>query len=163
LFTLPKANIVYITKHQEHIETNTINVRKVSRETLELVMNIAASGSLSSVPNGRIIDFEIAELKSLPFQDSLYLWVRGRMPLGAFEVTLAPRIYHDRPEYWGIEVAIVASPTADNDQGVADKQVNEASTMFERSVPLSGVTGSRGITVIGANQVKRIEITSESF
>jgi hypothetical protein len=85
------------------------------------------------------------------------------MPLGAFEVTLAPRIYHDRPEYWGIEVAIVASPTADNDQGVADKQVNEASTMFERSVPLSGVTGSRGITVIGANQVKRIEITSESF
>ena len=126
-------------------------------------MNIAASGSLSSVPNGRIIDFEIAELKTLPFQDSLYLWVSGRMPAGSFEVTLAPRIYHDRPEYWGIEVAIVATQAAANDQKVVDAQVNEAPSMFERSVPLSGVTGSRGISVIGANQIKRIEITGESF
>ncbi len=126
-------------------------------------MSNAASGSLSSVPNGRIIDFEIAELKTLPFQDSLYLWVRGRKPSGNFEVTLAPRIYHDRPEYWGIEVTIVATPAADNDQGVVDISGNEASAVFERSVPLTGVTGSRGITVIGANQVKRIEITGESF
>ena len=126
-------------------------------------MNIATSGSLSSVPNGRIIDFEIAELKTLPFQDSLYLWVSGRMPAGSFEVTLAPRIYHDRPEYWGIEVAIVATQAAANDQKVVDAQLNEAPSMFERSVPLSGVTGSRGISVIGANQIKRIEITGESF
>ena len=126
-------------------------------------MNIAASGSLSSVPNGRIIDFEIAELKTLPFQDSLYLWVSGRMPTGSFEVTLAPRIYHDRPEYWGIEVAIVAKQAAASDQKVVDAQANETRAMFERSVPLSGVTGSRGISVIGANQIKRIEIAGESF
>ena len=126
-------------------------------------MNIATSGSLSSVPNGRIIDFEIAELKTLPFQDSLYLWVSGRMPAGSFEVTLAPRIYHDRPEYWGIEVAIVATQAAIKDQKVVDLLANEAPSMFERSVPLSGVTGSRGISVIGANQIKRIEITGESF
>ena len=126
-------------------------------------MNIAASGSLSSVPNGRIIDFEIAELKTLPFQDSLYLWVSGRMPAGSFEVTLAPRIYHDRPEYWGIEVAIVATQAAIKDQKVVDPLANEAPSMFERSVPLSGVTGSRGISVIGANQIKRIEIAGESF
>ena len=126
-------------------------------------MNIAASGSLSSVPNGRIIDFEIAELKTLPFQDSLYLWVSGRMPTGSFEVTLAPRIYHDRPEYWGIEVAIVAKYAAANDQKVVVAQANETRAMFERSVPLSGVTGSRGISVIGANQIKRIEIAGESF
>jgi hypothetical protein len=126
-------------------------------------MNIAASGSLSSVPNGRIIDFEIAELKTSPFQDSLYLWVKGRMPLGHFEVTLAPRIYHNRPEYWGIEVAIVSVPAPANDPGVVDVKNAETGTMFERSVPLTGVTGSRGITVIGANQIKRIEITGKTF
>ncbi len=131
-------------------------------------MNSAASGSLSSVPNGRIIDFEIAELKTSPFQDSLYLWVKGRMPSGHFEVTLAPRIYHHRPEYWGIEVAIVSVPHPANDPGFMALQDNEAKKMFERpmferSVPLTGVTGSRGITVIGANQVKRIEITGEPF
>jgi hypothetical protein len=126
-------------------------------------MNIAASGSLSSVPNGRIIDFEIAELKTLPFQDSLYLWVSGRMPARGLEVTLAPRIYHDRPEYWGIEVAVVAKPKAANDSQIGAVDAEPAAIMFERSVPLSGITGIRGISVIGANQIKRIEITSKSL
>lgn len=126
-------------------------------------MNIAASGSLSSAPNGRIIDFENAELKTLPFQDSLYLWVSGRMPVGCLEITLAPRIYYDRPEYWGIEVAVVAKPKAANDSEIGAVDATTASVMFERSVPLSGITGSRGISVIGANQIKRIEITSKSL
>jgi hypothetical protein len=130
-------------------------------------MNIAASGSLSSVPNGRIIDFEIAELKTLSFQNSLYLWVSGLMPAGSFEVILAPRIYHDLPEYWGIEVTIVATLAAINDMGNDPGDIDAAGiaapTIFERSVPLAGITGSRGVAVIGANQVKRIEIASESF
>lgn len=125
-------------------------------------MKIAASGSLSSVPNGRIIAFEIAELKTLPFQDSLYLWVSGRMPAGSLEVTLAPRIYHDRPEYWGIEVAVVAKSKAENDRDIGAIATATEAVMFKRSVPLSGITGSRGISVIGANQIKRIEITSKS-
>ena len=125
-------------------------------------MNSASSGSLSSVPNGRIIDFEIAELRKLPFQDSLYLWVRGSLPETGFEARLAPRIYHDRPDYWGIEVAVIHAPhvtslTPANDVGGADTTL-----VFERSVPLTGITGVRGITVIGANQVKQIEITGES-
>jgi hypothetical protein len=118
-------------------------------------MNSSSSGSLSSVPNGRIIDFEIAELRKPPFQDGLYLWVRGTLPGNGFEVRLAPRLYHDRPDYWGIEVAVVHA--AANDAGGADDTL-----VFERSVPLSGITGVRGITVIGANQVKRIEIAGES-
>jgi hypothetical protein len=125
-------------------------------------MSSSSSGSLSSVPNGRIIDFEIAELRKLPFQDSLYLWVRGELPGIGFEARLAPRIYHDRPDYWGIEVAVIhapdiVSPEPANDVGGADSAL-----VFERSVPLIGITGVRGITVIGANQVKRIEITGES-
>ena len=125
-------------------------------------MNSASSGSLSSVPNGRIIDFEVAELRKLPFQDSLYLWVRGSLPETGFEARLAPRIYHDRPDYWGIEVAVIhaphiANPVPANDVGSVDEPL-----VFERSVPLIGITGVRGIAVIGANQVKRIEITGES-
>lgn len=125
-------------------------------------MNSSSSGSLSSVPNGRIIDFEHAELRKLPFQDGLYLWVRGSLPGVGYEARLAPRIYHDRPEYWGIEVAVIHAPPvvvpgAANDAGNADETL-----VFERSVPLTGITGVRGITVIGANQVKRIEVSGES-
>jgi hypothetical protein len=122
-------------------------------------MDVALSGSLSSVPNGKIIEFEKAELRHLPSHDSLYLWVKGRMLLEGFDAKLAPRIYYERPEYWGIEVAAIASPpTAANDSaGVGD------ALMFECSIPLIGVTGSKGVTVIGANQVKRIEIAGESF
>jgi hypothetical protein len=127
-------------------------------------MNSASSGSLSSVPNGRIVDFEIAELRKLPFQDGLYLWVRGSLPESGFEARLAPRIYHDRPDYWGIEVAVihapeVVSPLPANDTGSGA----EETLVFERSVPLTGITGVRGITVIGANQVKRIEVSGESY
>jgi hypothetical protein len=121
-------------------------------------MNSLTSGSLTSVPNGRIIDFEVAELRRVPFQDSLYLWVKGTMPHAGFEAKLAPRLYHDRPDYWGIEIAVVSVPAAANDAGAKEVSLN-----FERSIPLAGITGNRGISVIGANQIQRIEISDESF
>ena len=121
-------------------------------------MSGMASGSLSSVPNGKIIDFDRAELRRVPFQDSLYLWVSARTPGTSFELRLAPRIYHDRPDYWGIEVVAIGATQADNDTGI------DADTgLVERSVPLSGITGTKGISVIGANQTKLIEIDSGSF
>lgn len=119
-------------------------------------MNSSSTGSLSSVPNGRIIDFETAELRKLPFQDSLYLWVKGTLPGAGFEARLAPRIYQNTPDYWGIEVTVVQ---AHSSAGSGDDRL---STVFERSIPLTGITGNRGITVIGANQVKRIDIAGES-
>jgi hypothetical protein len=123
---------------------------------MEQYMSGATSSSLSSVPHGRIIDFERAELRRVPFQDSLYLWVSGSLPGPGFEAKLAPRLYHGRPDYWDIEVAVVTANAAND----ADE---ELSLNFERSVPLTGITGNRGITVIGASQVKRIEISDESF
>lgn len=114
--------------------------------------------SVSTVPNARIIDFECAELRRVPFQDSLYLWVRGSLPGPGLEARLAPRHHHARPEYWDIEVAAVA----DARPGAKDA-ANAQQLHFERSVPLTGITGFRGISVIGANQVKRIEISGESL
>lgn len=115
------------------------------------------SGSLSMVPGGQIIDFEKAELRRLPFQDSLYLWVRGRLPGMGYDARLSPRIYHGRPDYWGIEVAAIAGIAADNDGG------NDEGLMFERSVPLAGITGIKGVTVIGANRSEQIEIDGEAI
>jgi hypothetical protein len=115
------------------------------------------SGSLSMVSGGHIIDFEKAELRRLPFQDSVYLWVKGRMPASGLDVRLSPRIYHGRPDYWGIEVAAIASLDADNDSGEAGTILD-----FERSVPLSGITGTKGVTVIGASRCERIEIDGGS-
>ncbi len=120
-------------------------------------MTTTSGGSLSSVPNGRIIDFDVAELRTLPFQDSLYLWVRGTLPEPGYEAKLAPRVYQYRPDYWGIEVAVVMQRQAAN-----DAEIGEVSLEFERSVPLTGITGVRGIAVIGASQVKKIEISGES-
>jgi hypothetical protein len=125
-------------------------------------MSSSPRGSLSSVPNGRIIDFETAELRTLPFQDSLYLWVRGNLPGPGFEARLAPRIYHDRPDYWGIDVAVIHAPEKAGHAASSDIGSADSALVFERSVPLTGITGFRGITVIGASQMKRIEIAGES-
>ena len=125
-------------------------------------MGSAVGSSHSSVPNGQIIDFERAELRRVPFQDSLYLWVRGSRSMSGCEIRLAPRIYNGRPDYWGIEVAAIASRRSDNDPGGAGDHGTDNSG-FEQSVPLAGITGIRGITVIGANQIKRIEIDDKSF
>ena len=122
-------------------------------------MSGTLSGSLSTVPQGQIIDFEKAELRRMPFQDSLYLWVKGRLPAQGFDARLAPRIYnHGRPEYWMIEVAAFSRMVAANDDSDTDD-----SLIFERSVPLTGITGTRGVTVIGANHMQRIDIDGEAF
>lgn len=126
----------------------------------------AQGGSLSSAPNGRIIDFEAAELRQVPFQDGLYLWVRGQLPAGLGEARLAPRIYHGRPDYWGIEVTLVpkapdSEPYPATGPVEAAEGAGQTLRIFEQSVPLTGITGSRGIAVIGANLVKRIDITGK--
>jgi hypothetical protein len=120
-------------------------------------MSGIAGSSLSGAPNVQIIEFERAELRRVPFQDSLYLWVSGKLPGPGFEVKLAPRYYYGRPDYWDIEVAAITIPAPANDITDYDPTLE-----FERSVPLAGITGIRGITVIGANQTKKIEISDES-
>jgi hypothetical protein len=125
-------------------------------------MTDQAGGSLSSVPQGQIIDFEGAELRQAPSHD-LHLWVKGRLPALGLELKLAPRVYKGRPDYWGIEVAVIASPpVTGQDSGAGDTQLI-VDLNFEKSIPLTGITGTLGVTVIGANQVKRIDIAGESF
>lgn len=120
-------------------------------------MSGMAGGSLSSAPQGQVIDFEHAELRRVPFQDSLYLWVRAKIGDG-FEMRLAPRVYYERPDFWGIEV-VAFTPT-----GMRDFSDSTAMAgLTERSVPLAGITGVRGVNVIGASQTLQIEIDNGSL
>jgi hypothetical protein len=138
---------------------STAILLRASLTTLwSIFMGSLTSGSHSAMPQGSIIDFEKAELRQVPFQDSLYLWVQGRLPAKGYDALLSPRIYPGRPDYWGIEVAAFASIAPANDAEDAGDNL-----IFERSVPLTGITGTRGVTVIGANQVQRIDIDGEAF
>jgi hypothetical protein len=116
------------------------------------------SGSLSTAPAGRIIDFDEAELRRPPFQSDWYLWVRGRLPALGLDARLAPRLYQGRPDYWAIEVAAITATNPDNDNSTSIEDY-----IFERSVPLAGITGTRGIMVIGANRSQQIEISDGAF
>ena len=115
-----------------------------------------SNGSFSSLPNGRIIDFESAEIRTVPFQDSLYLWVNGHQPDPELDVRLAPRYYTDRPDYWAIEVVAIRSAAGSND---SDPKPN---ARFECAIPLVGITGLLGVTVVGANRVQRIDLVESA-
>ena len=122
-------------------------------------MSSTFRGSLSTVPQGQINDFETAELRRLPFQNSLFLWVKGDLPASGFDARLAPRIYKGgRPEYWAIDVAAFSRLVAANDRDDTSDDLT-----FERSVSLSGITGTKGVRVIGANRTQQIEIDGEAF
>lgn len=148
---------IYSAPHSLPRETQYVSTANDCFNDFGKYMTSSKGGSLSSVPNGRIIDFEEAELRRLPFQDSLYLWVKGSAPGIGQDVKLAPRVYRERPDYWIIEVTIITVPHPVND---LDEGKNARD--FERSIPLTGVTGHKGIMVIGANQVKQIDISGES-
>jgi hypothetical protein len=125
-------------------------------------MSGLSQSSLSTVSGGQMIDFEMAELRRLPFQDNLYLWVKGQLPAKGLNARLAPRIYHDRPDYWVIEVAAFVDMAEQTDTDLPRDEAS-VSLNFERSVPLAGITGTRGVAVIGANRSERIDIDGEAF
>lgn len=109
-------------------------------------MEYRDGGSTSGAAHGRIIAYGEAELKRLPYQQGVFLCVRGIMPESGATIVLAPRLYDERPEYWGIEVVAIPDP-----EGGAEN--SHEGGVYERWLPLTGVTGRSGISVIGANRV----------
>jgi hypothetical protein len=79
------------------------------------------------------------------FQTGTYfLVVSGTAPCVNMEVSLSPLIYIDCPEYWGIEV-IGTLPG-----GFCLTAIKP----FSVSIPLAGITRSKGIEVLGATKRK---------
>ncbi len=100
----------------------------------------------------RLIDFEhiaIRTLESFPPQHVLV--VSGTKPFINMEVTLEPLVFIRQPEYWGIEV-VGRLPGGIGLPALAPYQV---------SIPLAGITGTKGIEVIGATRTERRDIPPE--
>src|SRR6266542_2997445 len=88
----------------------------------------------------RRIDFDRARLVALERYPPRYeLRVEGNAPFTNMEVRLSPRLYPERPEFWGIEVVGCM-------QGVG----LPALAPFGVTLPLDGTAGTQGVEVIGA-------------
>ena len=106
--------------------------------------DFAAADAAQSV---RRIHFDTADVVG-NFPGGHILVVTGQAPCINMEVRLSPLIYIDCPEYWGIEV--VGSLPG----GFCLPTVRP----YALAIPLRGVTGYRGIEVLGARRSERIDV-----
>ncbi|MGH3687087.1 MAG: hypothetical protein ACRDRU_23110 [Pseudonocardiaceae bacterium] len=100
----------------------------------------------------RVIDFEIAQVVSLPTQPPKHvLVVSGEAPYAGMKISLEPLVYIRQPEYWGIEVV-----------GCLTGGGAAVLTPYVVHLNLEGRIGTRGIAVIGANRSENINISGHS-
>lgn len=94
-----------------------------------------------------IIDFDKVDLITQEsFPPQYVVVVSGTKPYLNMRVELMPRIYIQQPEYWGIEVV-----------GCLPGGVGlPALAPYTVSLRLAGVTGTRGVEVIGATRTEKI-------
>ncbi len=97
--------------------------------------------------SSRIIQFTEALVVPGIVSGTYILVVKGEKPFLNMEVRLIPRIYVMQPEYWEIEVVGILS-------GIGLPAVETYSVFL----PLGGISGTKGITVVGANQDKPIDV-----
>ncbi len=108
-------------------------------------MNVELLPSASSV---KLISFDSADVRPGFVNDTYFLIVRGEAPCLNMEVLLAPRIYIECPEHWGIEVV-----------GMLPGGIClTAMKPYVLTIALTGITGSTGIEVIGANNSQKIAV-----
>jgi hypothetical protein len=81
------------------------------------------------------------------------LRVGGTKPYANMSVDLSPLVHTTRPEYWGIEVV----------GRLRGGILLPAEVPYEVSLPLSGITGTRGVEVIGANHSEELELPCEDL
>ena len=95
----------------------------------------------------RLIDF--TDVKIVPgfVPKTWILIVSGTKPYLNMQVELSPLIYITRPDYWGIEVIGrlhgIGLPTL---------------APYSVAIPLDGITGKKGIEVIGATKKQKFPV-----
>lgn len=95
----------------------------------------------------RRIDFEKVEIFPGTVKGSWILVVTGTKPYINMKVELLPLIYIQQPEYWGIEVV-----------GCLPGFGLPAIGPYSVSLPLDGITGTKGIEVMGATRSEKHQI-----
>ncbi len=110
--------------------------------------------ALPKVGSYRLIEFEWTEVVTLrSFPPQFLLRVGGTKPYANMRVNLSPLVYIRQPEYWGIEVV----------GHLRGGILLPAEVPYEVSLPLSGITGTRGVEVIGATRSEQIEAPSKEL
>ncbi len=119
---------------------------------------ISAGFAFVSENSGRAnaVAFDSAELRTGPFHgQGIFLIVSGPAPKNGANVRLLPALGDRAPEYRRIEI-VSESLAADNDRDFA-----EQSKRYEKSIPLSGLMGSKGVELIGANGSKKFGVIGQ--
>lgn len=96
----------------------------------------------------RLLDFESVDVHPGFISGTYFLTVRGIKPCINMRVTLSPRIYIRCPEYWGIEVV------GHLPGGICLEAIGH----YDETIELTGITGSRGIEVIGATKTETRDV-----
>lgn len=96
----------------------------------------------------RLIAYDKAQVVPGIVPETWILIVSGEKPCVNMDVQLIPRIYIDKPDYWGIEV------TGYVPGGICLTAV----VPYTAELPLDGVIGKKGIEVIGANKQEEIDV-----
>lgn len=96
----------------------------------------------------RLINFNRAKVVTGIVPGKYILVVSGTAPCLNMVVELSPLVYVQQPDYWGIEV--VGSLPG----GICLTAVKH----YTESLPLDGITGKKGIEVIGANKRQKIDV-----
>jgi hypothetical protein len=112
--------------------------------------------ALPKAGSHRLIDFEEASVVTdrPPAFPPQFLMVSGRKPYANMWVDLVPLVYIGRPEYWGIEV-VGRLPLG---IGLPSEEAHHGVT-YDVTIPLySGLTGTKGIEIIGATRSERMEV-----
>ncbi|HEX6377197.1 MAG TPA: hypothetical protein VFZ91_15905 [Allosphingosinicella sp.] len=98
----------------------------------------------------RRIPFDSAKVVTGIVNGTYILIVSGETACVNMKVRLSPLIYVRCPEYWGIEVI--------GELDGCHCIIGIVPTPYTVSIQLTGITGSEGVEVLGANQSKRFEV-----
>jgi hypothetical protein len=96
----------------------------------------------------RLIAYDAAEVRTGFNPNIPVLFVSGTLPCLNMTAALPPRIYITCPDYWVIDLL-----------GYLPGDIClEAVKPFSFALPLSGITGQRGIELVAANGRKKFEV-----
>ncbi|MFC5662241.1 hypothetical protein ACFP3U_04500 [Kitasatospora misakiensis] len=99
----------------------------------------------------RLIDFDEAKVVPGIVPETFILVVSGEKPWENMTVRLVPLVYIRQPEYWGIEVT-----------GSLTGIGLPVTAPYTESLPLDGITGTKGIEVIGAYKRETFDLPKRS-
>lgn len=142
--------------HEDGSSRRAITAERLVYEQVKLadpsgVEGINGLPILDLVPGGKKcdrIDFEDAQVIGGFVNDTYFLFVSGKKPNLNMKVRLLPRVYVQRPEYWGIDLV-----------GCVEGDVSLPATgPYVVSLPLGGITGTKGVAVIGKTKGMKLDV-----